>query len=825
MNWVLLISIAIHLTALVCSVELLRRLRDWRLAFLSLMLALMILRRGLALFPPGATSMSQQWAEVPALVISVMSLLAVYFLGALLDELKRSRESGKQALEELGERERRLQAIIETEPECVKLLGPGCTLLQMNPAGLRMIEADSLGQVVGRSMLDLVLPEYQRAFAELTECVLCGATETLEYEIQGLRGTRLWLETHATPYRDASGQIVSLLGVTRDITERKRVDAALRSAEALFRNLVEQSLVGIQIVQDGKYAFANSTLAKIFGYTEAEVLALESWTCVVADEDRDMVLDQVRRRVSGETPRAHYVFRGLRKDRTVIDIEIRSDRIELHGRPAVLGMLIDITERKRAEDLLRASEERFATVFRSSPVGVCISTLDAGTFLDANEAFLDIVGHTREAVLGRSSLDLNYWIDPEDRRKLVQALKEHGSVRNRDVSFRRKDGSIGHSLRSLERITIAGEDCILTILNDITEGRRVEQELARQRIELQIILDTVPALIFYKDRESRFVRVNRQLAQMMGLPAEEFVGKSDADLGSEFANRYREDDLRVMTSGQPVRQREEPLHSSPGERWLMTDKVPYRDESGQVVGVIGFAIDVTERKRVEDELRASRERLQVLSRQLLNAQEDERRHIARELHDQVGQSLTAIKLNLKSFRPPDYETSTLMIFEETINVVDQTLEQVRTLSLELRPSMLDDLGLVAALRWYLDRQAQRTGFSVQFVAESMNGDVSQEIETTCFRVVQEIVTNIARHAHAQNVRVELRRLDTELELFIQDDGVGFDLTAARERAMSGNSMGLLGMQERVLIVGGRLEIQSAPSRGTEVRVRFPLMPT
>ena len=1092
MNWVLLISIAIHLTALVCSVELLRRLRDWRLAFLSLMLALMILRRGLALFPPGATSMSQQWAEVPALVISVMSLLAVIFLGTLLDELKRSRESGERAIEELGERERRLRAIIEAEPECVKLLGPGCMLLQMNPAGLRMIGADSLGQVVGRSMLDLVLPEYQRAFAELTERVLRGATETLEYEIQGLRGTRRRLETHATPYRDASGQITSLLGITRDITDLKQAEQARREALQFLESLVH-SVDGIVWEADAQtiqFSFVSQQAERILGYPLDHWLTEPTfWRDHLHPQDRDAAVDfclnatgkgdshQLEYRMLSADGRAVWlrdIVTVVLKDEVpvkllgiMVDIteqkrveevlresqvrlqlivnasniglwdwdlitnevnfssiwkqqlgyaneelqgryeewesrlhpddreqaltavnEFRTDRRtdyevefrlrhkngswrwilaravmtrDVEGRPLrMMGCHLDITERKRAEETLLASQQRFAKMFHSSPVGVCVSTLETGIFLDVNDAFLTVVGHAREDVLGRSSLDLklNYWIDPEDRRKLVQALKEHGSVRNWDVSFRRKDGSIGHSLRSLERITLAGEDCILTILNDITDRRQMEEALRQSERFSRAILDALTANIAILDESGVILRVNRAWHEFADGNSDNIASLCEganyllacdqtSGAGQETAVPFAAGIRAVIAGTQDEFTLEYPCHSPTEQRWFvgyvtrfrgdgpkrivvshtnvterwlaeearresearfrriiesdmigmlfwstsggindandaflrlvgytpedvragrvhwreMTppeyqtldenalremaatgtctpfEKEYFRKDGSRVPILIGattfaeqpgegvaFVLDITERKRADDELRASRERLQVLSRQLLNAQEAERQHIARELHDQIGQSMTAIKLNLKSIQPSPYEATAWTILQETIAVVDQTLEQVRTLSLNLRPSMLDDLGLAAALRWYLDRQAQRAGFSVHFASELSASDISQEIETTCYRVAQELVTNVVRHAHARNVRVELRRLDTEMELFIQDDGVGFDLNAAREQATLETRLGLLGVQERVLIVGGRLEIQTAPSRGTEIRVRFQLMP-
>jgi signal transduction histidine kinase len=163
--------------------------------------------------------------------------------------------------------------------------------------------------------------------------------------------------------------------------------------------------------------------------------------------------------------------------------------------------------------------------------------------------------------------------------------------------------------------------------------------------------------------------------------------------------------------------------------------------------------------------------------------------------------------------------------EDSIAIVDHTIQQVRNLSLNLRPSLLDDLGLVAALEWYVERQTQRVGLTGHFVADSLAFRPQPTVETTCFRVVQEALTNIARHARARQVWVELQGRGAELHLLIRDDGVGFDVRAAQERAAQGASFGLLGMRERVELAGGRLEMTSAPGRGAEIHVRFPLTPT
>ncbi len=234
--------------------------------------------------------------------------------------------------------------------------------------------------------------------------------------------------------------------------------------------------------------------------------------------------------------------------------------------------------------------------------------------------------------------------------------------------------------------------------------------------------------------------------------------------------------------------------------------------------------EIVERKKVEVTLQANQQRLQSLSRRLVEVQEEERRRLARELHDEVGQVLTAVKLNLQAMQRVSDASAPGSGLEESIGIVDRALRQVRDLSLDLRPSMLDDLGLVAALRWYVDQQAQRAGFKAELAIGSMERHLSPALDTVCFRVAQEALTNVMRHAQAQQVQVELRQRDSELDLVIRDDGVGFDVNAALERASEGGSLGLLGMQERVQLVGGQLEIASEPMRGTEVRARFPLTP-
>jgi signal transduction histidine kinase len=224
---------------------------------------------------------------------------------------------------------------------------------------------------------------------------------------------------------------------------------------------------------------------------------------------------------------------------------------------------------------------------------------------------------------------------------------------------------------------------------------------------------------------------------------------------------------------------------------------------------------------VEEEAPRSREQLQTLSRRLIGAQESERQRIARELHDDIGQALSAVKMNLQSMRRAVGSSAIAPQIQESIDSVDQALRRVRDLSVALRPSLLDDLGLVPALRWYADRQSHRGGFQCKFEADERI-DLPAEVQTACFRIAQEALTNVLRHSNAHHVVVVLRIDGGVLWLTVSDDGRGFDVAAAVGRVGADMSLGLLGMRERARLLGGRVTVESVVRKGTTVRAHIPL---
>ena len=349
---------------------------------------------------------------------------------------------------------------------------------------------------------------------------------------------------------------------------------------------------------------------------------------------------------------------------------------------------------------------------------------------------------------------------------------------------------------------------------------RIDPQAGRYRM----LFESSPLPMWVLDDETlRFVAVNDAALRLYGYSREEFLGMSTSDLRRPDERR---DFLRNEPGGTVYRGvfRHARKNGEPIDIDGVGHLVGWRGRRARLV-VIN---DITERlrtqlalERVNRELEHSHERLRALSRRLLEVQEEERGRLARDLHDDIGQALTALKIQLESLHRSG-EPALQARIAEGVETVQHTLERVRQLSLSLRPPQLDDLGLAAALRSHLDRQAGVAGLKAQFDAADAPHDIEPDMETACFRVAQEAINNVVRHARAHNVWVRLFTSGGRLALSVRDDGRGFDLDAVRRRGASGASLGLIGMEERIALASGSFELHAAPGEGTVVLATFPL---
>jgi two-component system sensor histidine kinase UhpB len=360
--------------------------------------------------------------------------------------------------------------------------------------------------------------------------------------------------------------------------------------------------------------------------------------------------------------------------------------------------------------------------------------------------------------------------------------------------------------------------------------RRLGTELRAAQMERRLNLAVDAASIGFWDWDlaSNAAHASTNFFSMLGE-----IPDIGAINGKQLLRRLHSHDRKLMvrrirlalTAPDASYQQEARMRHADGTfRWVhVVGRVLAPDEDRKATRLMGVTIDITERVRAATALRENAQQLRLLSRRVLEAQETERRRIAHELHDELGQSLTAIKINLQAHksllnRSPDE------VNNENLRIIDAAMQHLRELALALRPTVLDDLGLLPALSGIAEQMATRSGFKVHFYCAIADSRLSPDVETAVFRIAQEAFTNIARHARAKNVHIDLYHEGDELMLGMRDDGVGFDVAAMRARATCGGSIGVLGMQERAMLIGGQLAIESSRGSGTAIRMRCAWRP-
>jgi PAS domain S-box-containing protein len=407
----------------------------------------------------------------------------------------------------------------------------------------------------------------------------------------------------------------------------------------------------------------------------------------------------------------------------------------------------------------------------------------------------------------------------DEREKLIREYEVPGFAADLELQWKRKDGApiwvqvSAHAIKGTNGATEYFEGFV----RDINDRKLAEAALRQSEERYRELFENDKDAIYVHDLNGVYTSVNLAAENLSGYSRAEILGKPFWDFVSPEHLRLVGENLRKKLEELGETNYELEIINRAGARVPVEVSSRLIYENGVAVGVQGSARDITERKRAQ-------QALLTYSRRLLAAQEAERGRIARELHDQIGQMLTALKLNLHAIQSARNEGEASLLIENNLKMLDEALEQVRDLSVDLRPLLLDDLGLVTALRWYVDHQAQLTGLHAKFTSDSLDSDLrfSAELETACFRIAQEALTNVTRHAHAKHVTVRLSRSRDYLILLIEDDGAGFDIEALRGHALASATLGLQGMEERAHAVGGRIKIDSATDKGTQVFVELPI---
>lgn len=568
---------------------------------------------------------------------------------------------------------------------------------------------------------------------------------------------------------------------------------------------------------DAKCDYFNRAWLEFTGRTLAEEIG-EGWADRVHPEDLDGCLHGYREAFAARTPFVleYRLRRHDGKYRWVID----------HGAPfndkkgkfgGYIGSCYDTTERREAEDTLRRSERRFSVFMDNLPAFAWMKDLD-GRYLYTSKQLEKLAPYHNARAIGKT--DAEIW--PEEIASTYQA-NDRAAISTKK-SLQAVESYLVGTERHLvlsSKFPILDQDGSVVMVGgaslEVTDRVHAEEALGAQVLRYRTLMETSNDSICVLDANGNLQEANAEFLRRRGYSADEGKSLNVVDWDAQWTPDQLKEKMRQLVDGNAV------------------FETQHRCKDGSVfdveVGASGVQIankqlffcvtrDITERKRAEEALRQANQQLQKLSRRRVEVQEDERRHLSRELHDQIGQALMAAKVNLQSTRRLRNHQKIGDRLEESIAILDQILQQIREISFNLRPSVLDDLGLAPALQWVLRNHAERAGLLAEFISEPDLKRLDSEVETACFRIALEALTNIIRHAEAEHVFIELRRIEGMLHLVVRDDGIGFDITAqANSRS---HSLGLLGMRERAIVLGGTLHCDSIPGEGTVVRASFPM---
>ncbi len=636
----------------------------------------------------------------------------------------------------------------------------------------------------------------------------------VEHAIEKPSGKRTYLRVNAAPVRSGTGELTHIVCMVLDVSEQRLAEEALRQSEEGYRRLFEQSRDAIYLIAaDGRITNLNSAATELFGYTREELLSMSVQSLYADPSIRSEVFGEALER--GGLKDFALAFR--RKDGGVRECVVTTTVLR-NAEGSFVGFqtaIRDVTEQKQLERALRESEEHYRSVFEQSMDALYVVDVD-GRAIEANQRWLDMFGYTREELMSLRASDV--YVDPSDREDFLRKMESDDYVED-DVLMKRKDGSVFtcHRTVTARRDSTGTIVAFQGIMRDVTEQRRIQETLQDREQKYRSLFEQSREAISIVAFEGAVLDANQAWLDLFGYERQDLPGLNVADLYAD--PRQRNDFLRRMAEDGYVE--DELWYRKRDGAPVLCDRsvTAWKNEYGTTVAFQAFVRDITEERSLQQELQSHADQLRLLAQRVQEAREEERTGIARELHDRLGQEITALKLDLYRLKAGLQAEGSAHAgqVESMEHLLDEAADDVRRISSELRPGVLDDIGLTGAIEWQVAELRKRTGISFAVTLPDEMPGLDESRRTALFRVFQELLTNVVRHSHADVVQVGIEVHAESVVMTVVDNGRGISPRELED----GASIGIVGMRERLQPFGGELRYESTPGGGTTARVLMP----
>ena len=681
--------------------------------------------------------------------------------------------------------------------------------------------------LVGKNIAELTHPDDMEGTIAALELIRTGEMNSYQLEKRYLHksGHVVWVQVNAVMVRSRKDEPLYVIGQILDITGRKLASEQLRIWENIFRN----TGWGMVLSYDGKtLSLLNPAFAAMHGYSVGE-LSGQPVSRVIAAYELERVNAFIRQ--AEETGHCTYESQDVRRDGStfpvLVDITVvRDDDDRVLYR---LSNIQDISESKAAADALRASELRLREAERMAHLGSWEWDMVTGeqTWSEETYRIFGLDPGTDEA----SYQNFVNLLDSEDRKVLADAAAAALAGQRpfrMEYKVHRPDGSI-RCVISEAQLYGDEQGSVQTMIGtslDVTESRKAERELRDSQARLQGLTANIPGVVFQAETEDNgrsfsFIYMNSHSGQLFGEASEHYL--TDASLLTRHIfpadiETFESSRQNSAVNGIVWDWEGRIILTNREEKWINLRAMP-RQQGTRLVWD-GVMLNITNNKRAEQELFMSRQLLRDLAAEMEVLREEERKYIAREIHDELGQILTALRMDvsLLRLRFPDISAPFPDSVRNMTSLVDRAITAVRSVASDLRPAALD-MGLQDALEWLRKEFSDRTGIICSLTMVPDDIELEESRAVAVFRIVQESLTNISRYANASRADIMLTAREGMLEIFIRDNGIGFD---PAESAKKKKSYGLLGMRERAIALGGTLQINSNTGKGTEIALTIPL---